>query len=120
MGSLSKQAIIRAAIIKTEDTDFVVRSILCPDILGVGETQEEAWQIFHELLDDYFDDIKANRPMKGPGRPTKGKVRLHAQIDPDIKKAVDKVAIAYKISQGEVIELMVSNWLSSNTQSKTT
>jgi predicted RNase H-like HicB family nuclease len=97
-------AIKKTAILRREDEDYIVESPLCPDVLGVGDTEAEAWQIFQEVLVDYEADHKANRVAKGPGRPAKGKKKFAVEMDPDITSAIAASAKALGISQGELVE----------------
>lgn len=99
-------AIKKTAFLRQEEGDFIVESPLCQDVVGVGDTEAEAWQIFFEILEDYIADLKLNRVAKGPGRPKKGKKKFAVEIDPDILVAIGEYAKELGISQGEVVEYL--------------
>lgn len=103
---MNLEAIKKTAIQSVEDGGYVVKSPLCPMVMGVGDTPDEAWRIFHEMLDEHYEGWKAGRVARGPGRPKKGKTRLHAEVDPDVKTALAEGAKGLGISQGEMIEYL--------------
>ncbi len=59
------EAIRQAAVLRREGADYVVESPLAELVMGVGDTPEEAWRIFNEILEDAYDNYKAGRPSKG-------------------------------------------------------
>ena len=107
---MNKDAIIKTAYLHHEDGDYVVESPLCEWVMGVGETPEKAWEIFHEILDEsyelYLEGRFKTEKYSRPGRPSLGKVRLNLDIDPDVKSALAGEAKALGISQGALVEAL--------------
>ncbi len=107
---MNKDSIKATAVCRwdMEDECYVVSSPVMDIVLGVGDTEAEAWQIFNEILEEtyqcYLEGRLANHPK--PGRPAKHKVRIHAEISPDIKEAIQAMAKRIGISQGEVLEYL--------------
>jgi len=115
---MNRTVIEKTAVISwsQEDEEYVVRSLHCPMVIGVGETQEEAFRLFHELLDDHFEELKKGRIKQSTsGRPAKNKARFDAQLDPDIKKALTNLAKDLGVSQGEAVEYLFSHYQASRT-----
>lgn len=114
---MNRSAIEKTAVItwSLEDQEYVVRSVLCPMVMGVGETQEEAFRLFHELLDDHMDELKKGRIKQATaGRPAKGKTRFDAQLDPDIKASLAALAKELGVSQGEAVEYLFTHYRASH------
>jgi len=113
---MNAEAIRNTAVLREQDGDYIVQSPLCPEVIGAGDTEQEAWQIFEEILEDYLADHKAGRVAKELGRPRKNKIRFHTEIDPDVKAAIAALAKQFGVSQGEAVEYLFrrfaaeSNW----------
>ncbi len=125
---MKKETIQKTAICfwDSDSECYVVRSPLFKRVMGAGETPEEAWKIFKEILEDTYEAYKAQRlaEYNGPGRPRKNKVRINTEISPDIKVALETMATDIGISQGEAIEYCITfykafgvdpQWMSQNT-----
>jgi hypothetical protein len=81
--------------------------------VGVGDTPEEAVQIFKEMLPDALNDLKAgkwhlNSTPKPVGRPALGRETFNTKLKPEIKDFLKKAAKANKISAGEFIERLIA------------
>lgn len=116
---MNKDAIHKTAIVTWDkENGFIVESPLCPDVSGVDDTEEGAWKIFNEILEDYYIDYLAGRLAKPVmGRPPKGKMPLHTEVAPDIKASLAKLAKEKGISQGEAIEFLFGYWNRMTTKS---
>jgi hypothetical protein len=105
--------IIRNTAIQTwdEENGYIVESPLCPDVTGIDDDKEVAWQIFYEILDEYWVDYLAGR-LANPvmGRPSTGKERLGLYIAPDIKQSLGKLSEDKGISYGEAVEFLLGYW----------
>jgi hypothetical protein len=77
---MNADAIKKAAVVRKQGGDYIVQSSLCPDVIGAGDTEPEAWQVFEEILEDYLADHKAGRVAKGRGRPKGATKRRTRQI----------------------------------------
>ncbi len=109
---MNKNAILKTVVSRWDNNEqcYVVESPLCDRILGAAKTEEEARQLFEELLNDLYEDY-LNGQLSGydkPGRPKKGKVGLHAEVNPGIKKSIAMLAKEFGISQGEALEYLYS------------
>jgi predicted RNase H-like HicB family nuclease len=53
---MNKKAIAKTALCqyKSSESVFVVQSPLFERVIGVGETEAEAWQLFGEVLDETY------------------------------------------------------------------
>lgn len=111
-------AIKATSILSKDGDDYVVESPLCPMVIGVGDTPEEAYQVFNEILDDYIDELKKGRIAQGAGRPIKPvkKTRLDATISQQIKEAMTQQAKAMGISRGELVEYLFTKDAKTKTQ----
>ena len=49
---MNKDAIKKTAVLRFEDGDYIVESPLNNRVAGAGDTPEEAWQIFEEILEE--------------------------------------------------------------------
>jgi len=109
---MNKRAIIATAIswYNKEDEAFVVQSPLFERVLGVAESEPEAWALFHEFLDDAYVAYLEGKLVgyEKPGRPAKNVVDIHAQVKPEVKKYLVEQAKALGISQGDVIAYLVA------------
>lgn len=111
---MNAEAIRKTAVLRREHGDYVVQSQLCPDVIGAGDTEQEAWQIFEEILQDYLADHKAGRVAQGRGRSRKHKIRFTTEIDPDVKRAIAAMARQFGVSQGEAIEYLFRRFEAEN------
>lgn len=53
---MNKKAIAKTALCKYKDDEgiFVVQSPMFERVIGVSDTQAEAWQLFEEVLDETY------------------------------------------------------------------
>ena len=109
---MNRKAIAKTALCryKKDEKVFVVASPLFERVIGVGETKEEAWALFSEILDEtYVAYLEGNLVgYEKRGRPAKNNVEFHAQIKPEVKHLINERARAYGISQGEVITYLAA------------
>ncbi|HEY9868639.1 MAG TPA: hypothetical protein V6D08_05695 [Candidatus Obscuribacterales bacterium] len=89
---------------------YVVESSLLDICTGMADTEEEAWEIFEDLLDTmyikYLEGRRVGQYQK-PGRPRAGKVELHARVKPDTKAAIFTLAQSLKCTPGEAVDFLV-------------
>ncbi len=109
---MNKAAIGKTAICRYDRDEecYIVQSPLFERCMGVAESENGAWKIFEELLNDYYIAYLEGRlfSYSKPGRPAKGYVELHAQVKPAIKKGLALRAKELGISQGDMIEYLCS------------
>ena len=92
-----------------EDNSFVVESSLFDNIIGVGETRGEAFKVFEEMLDDAYVEFQNDKVVGYKrGRPSKGRVNLHCQVQDLAREEIIKLAKKLGgISQGEAVEFLL-------------
>lgn len=109
---MNKKAIKMTALCQYDESDktFTVSSPLFERVLGCARTENEAWRLFNEILDEtYIAYLEGNLAgYEKRGRPAKGNVDLHAQLKPEVKQVIDKKAKELGISQGEVIAYLAA------------
>jgi hypothetical protein len=109
---MNKKGITKTAICRFDPKErcYIVQSPLFDRCIGAAKTEKQAWQIFYELLDEfYIAYLEGNLfGYEKAGRPRKGNVELHALVKPEIKKEITARAKDFGISQGEVIEYLCS------------
>lgn len=93
-----------------EDDCFICQDNIHPDIIGVGDTEAEAKQVYYELLEEYFKTAPKN---KG-GRPRKTNTKLTYNVPVEIKAFIELEALKQNINQGAVIEKIVNFYKKSN------
>lgn len=80
---------------------------------GIARTEEEAWEIFDDLLNamyiEYLEDKKVGQYSKR-GRPSKGGVVFNAHVRPTTREIVARLAREFGISQGEAVDFVVAKW----------
>ena len=107
---MNKRGIAKTASCRFDSKEgcYIVQSPLFDRCIGVAETDEEAWQIFDDLLDEYYIAYLEGKLVgyDKPGRPAKGYVDLHAQVKPLIKEEIASKAKELGISQGDMIEYL--------------
>ncbi len=94
----------------SDDNDcYVVESPLFDRIAGVGDTPEQAQNVFERLLDDgYLAYLEGRVPgYDKPGRPSKGAISVSFRLQPDTKESLGQLAKALECSQGEAIDYLV-------------
>ena len=110
---LNKKTILAEMIVFKEDDDYIAKHPDWDYVVGVGDTPEEAVQIFKEMLPDALNDLKAgkwhlNSTPKPVGRPALGRETFNTKLKPEIKDFLKKAAKAHKISAGEFIERLIA------------
>ena len=107
---MNKQEIIDAAATRYDDKRdcWITESFVDDAICGIADTELASYKIFLEMLDMAWEEFQVGRHglYSRPGRPAKGKVDLHTQIEPEIKSAIAKLADRIGISQGEAVEYL--------------
>ncbi len=109
---MNRKAIKLTALCQYDESDktFTVSSPIFERVLGCARTEEEAWRLFNEILDEtYVAYLEGNLAgYEKRGRPSKGNVDLHAQLKPEVKQIIDAKAKEFGISQGEVIAYLTA------------
>jgi len=109
---MNKATMIKTAETLWDENDqcFVSRSFLEESPIGVGDTPEEAFKVFLELLDIEYEAYQAGQHglYNKPGRPSKNKIRLNIELDPIKKRELQTLAKEIGISQGEAVEILLS------------
>ncbi len=115
---MRKEAIRKTAVLRYVggEDGYIVESPLSDKIVGVGDTPEEAQQIFNEILDESYQLYKKGKFSLNThsGRPKQGKIRLYADVKPEIKEDIAKLAKEMEVSCGEALEYIFMNYKSSN------
>lgn len=108
---IKKDAIRKTAVSywSAEDNAFIVASPLFNNIAGVGETRDEAISVFEDMLDASYEYLKNDNAVGYKrGRPAKGGVDLHCQLQPDARDEITKLGKALGgLSQGETVEYLL-------------
>jgi len=95
----------------TEDGGvYIVESPLLEIGAGVAPTASEAWEIFEDLTQDMYIEYLNGRTVGKyqPGRPSKGAVHVHVQIQPKTKSEIAALGKRLHISQGEAIDYLLA------------
>ena len=104
---MNKKAIAATALCryKKDERVFFVASPIFDRVIGVGDTKEEAWKLFKDMLDEtYVAYLEGNLVgYEKRGRPAKHNVEFHAQVKPEVKDLINEKAKELGISQGDVI-----------------
>jgi len=109
---MNKQAIADTAVCRWdhEDDCYIVWSPLFEPLIGVGDSGEEAEQVFLDLLDDAYKAYLEGR-LAGydkVGRPSKGGTPLNIDVKPNTKEYIAELSSHMNISRGEVIDYLVA------------
>ena len=96
-----------------EDNCFICHDNIHPDIIGVGETESEARQVYYELLDDYLKEHKPVKKNKG-GRPKKANTKLTYNVSVDVKAFIELESLRENTNQGIIIEKIVNFYKKNN------
>lgn len=121
---MNKEAIKNTALCYYSNTEqcFIVKSPLFEMVFGAAEKEDEAWEIFNDLLDatyvKYLEGKLAGYTKAG--RPKKNRVGFHAEVKPESKEQMKDLANKLGCSQGEAIDfLLFSHSLKPVSKSKT-
>lgn len=107
---MNKKAITKTAVCywSEEDDCYVVKSALSDRIIGIGNTQGEAWEVFLRHLDTvymaYLEGQLAAHEKRG--RPSKGLVALNISVKPHTKENIVHLSEDFEASQGEVVDYL--------------
>ncbi|MDR3616006.1 MAG: hypothetical protein P4L53_20785 [Candidatus Obscuribacterales bacterium] len=106
---MAKRSVIKKTAIcwwEAEDEIFLVRSALLPIAIAQGETEAEAWSTYDDVLDDALESLAKGKlgGYAANGRPSKGGVNIHCQVQPFSKETLNHFVEEFGISQGEVID----------------
>jgi predicted RNase H-like HicB family nuclease len=108
---IKKDAIRKTAVTywSDEDNAFIVESPLFTNIAGVAETRAEAFSIFEDMLDTAYEHLKNDNVVGYKrGRPAKGGVDFHCQVQQPARDEITKLAKKLGgISQGETVEFLL-------------
>lgn len=108
---MNKDAIRKTARCRfdAKESVYIVESPLSDMVMGVSEDAEDAWAIFDDLLRETYINYLEGKLVgyDKRGRPSKGRVGHHAELNPDTKKALLTLAKQFGCSQGEVIDYLV-------------
>jgi predicted RNase H-like HicB family nuclease len=109
--TMNKVAISKTAICywSEEDDSYVVESSLFETIAGVGDTPEDAFRVFDDLLDDAYEAYLEGRVpgYDKPGRPTKGYTSLNTDVRPETKATLRALSAQFGCSMGELIDFLL-------------
>lgn len=107
---MNKQLIARTAVcyLSSKYNEYIVESPLLEGCAGIGETEDEAHRLFSNLLDDAYESYLEGRVPEydKPGRPSKGRVALNTDVQPNTKDAVKTMSAEFGCSQGEILDYL--------------
>jgi len=105
---LGSTHIIANAFWSSEDNCFICKCKKYPDVIGIGETEEEAVNIFFELLEEYLKDKKQDKLIKNKGgRPKKTNAKLVYNVPQEIKAFIELEATRNDVNQGVIVEKII-------------
>jgi hypothetical protein len=116
---MNKDAILKTAMWRKEEGQFVVLSPLSEGLAGTGKTKEEAAAQFRSVVQDRWIAYLEGRLVgsKGSvGRPKKCAVEFHTQVNPEVKKDIVALAQDLGLSQGDIVEFLYRCYLASKDQ----
>lgn len=88
-----------------EDQCYIATSEEYPDLLGTGDTEEEAEKMLLEMISDYIEDEKKGKVRRG--RPVKDTVKLACRVSSDSKAYIDLYCLEYNLKPGSFIESLI-------------
>ncbi|MDR3617139.1 MAG: hypothetical protein P4L53_26530 [Candidatus Obscuribacterales bacterium] len=91
-----------------DDECYLVQSPLFAVAIGTGETVLAAWLDYDSVLDQFYEELTHGTVggYDSKGRPAKGGVNLHCQVQPETKEALNKLVADIGCSQGELVDWM--------------
>ncbi len=105
---LSKKNILKEMVVFKEDDDYIAKHPNWDTVAGVGNTPEEAIQLFKELLNEAWKSLVAGRthPESKPkvGRPALGRDNFNMRLLPSAKAFLKQIAKEQNVSVGVLIE----------------
>lgn len=97
---------------KEDEKVYECSSVLLPICIGIADTQNEAWKIFNEHLDEIYiahlEGKLASTMHKTPGRPKRSKVSLHAEVLPATRALLKEKCSELQISMGDLVDYLVA------------
>jgi predicted RNase H-like HicB family nuclease len=107
---MNKVTIAKSAVSYWDENyqQYIVESPLFAGCTGVGDTEEEARQIFDDLLSDAYQAYLEGRVpgYARPGRPAKGAVPFNSNIKPESKELIQRLADEIGCSLGEAVDYL--------------
>ena len=107
---MNKKAITKTAVSywSADDDCYVVRSPLSDRVIGIGNTQGEAWELFIKHLDSVYTAYLEGQlaAYEKPGRPRKGLVAFNVSLQPQTKERIVRLALEFNSTQGEVVDFL--------------
>ena len=92
---------------KTDDC-YVCKSNEFSDVIGIGDTEDEAIKTYYEILEEYLKDLKNNKSVKNKGgRPKKTNAKLLYNVPHEIKAFIEAEAVINDVNQGVIVERTV-------------
>jgi hypothetical protein len=121
---MNLKAIKNTAICRysTEDGGvYIVESPLLGIGAGVAPTESEAWEIFDDLSEAmYMEYLQGHTVARyRRGRPPKGAVHVHVQIQPTTKTEIGALSKKLHISQGEAIDYLLAFYKAKSSEPST-
>jgi len=86
-----------------EDDCFIAISEHYDTVIGVGDTKDEAKEVYLELLNEHLKAQQEGRLIKRPGRPAKNNIKLSCNIPENIKTFIDSEASKRGLNQADII-----------------
>ncbi len=109
---MKKETILKTAVCRFQEDEgvFVVQSPLFDRVIGAETSEEQAWNIYHELLDEMWEAHLEGKlaDHAKPGRPAKGIVNINVQVTPEIRATLRKNAKALAVSQGDFVAFAIT------------
>ncbi len=107
---MNKQAITKTAVCywSADDDCYVVKSPLTDRVVGIGNTQGQAWELFIRHLDSVYTAYLEGRlsGYEKRGRPRKGLVAFNVSVQPITKERIVQLALDFCSSQGDVVDFL--------------
>ena len=107
---MNKKTITKTAVCywSTDDDCYVVRSPLSDRVIGIGNTQGEAWELFIKHLDSVYMAYLEGQlaAYEKRGRPRKGLVAFNVSLQPQTKERLVQLALEFSSTQGEVVDFL--------------
>lgn len=111
---MNREAIKKTAVCRfdSEEKILVVESPLLDIVTGASHNEDEAWEIFYDLLDAcYIEYLEGKRvgQYQNRGRPAKGGISFNAQVKPSTKQEIATLAKNLGCSQGEAVDYLLAS-----------
>ncbi len=115
------EAIKNTAICRYSNEDggiYIVESPLLEIACGAAPTKSEAYEIFNDLTEAvYLAHLNGHKVEQYTrGRPSKGALHIHVQVQPKTKTGISTLSNKLVISQGEVIDYLLAFYNAKNSE----